>query len=372
MTMSPRNDITRTTLAVLSIGALIVASLRVLQPFLAPAIWAAMIVVSTWPMLRWFEARLGGRRTLAAGVMTLLLLLLFVAPLMAAIGTIAGHTDEIVDKAKTLAVQELPPPPPWVGDLPLVGGRLKPMWEQAAAAGATGLIASLAPYASDIARWFVAQAGSVGFVFVQFLLTALLAAVMYAGGEAAEAGLRRFAARLAGAQGDKVVTLAGQAIRGVALGVGVTAVVQAVLGGVGLAIAGVPFVGLLTAVMLLLGIAQIGCWPVLLAATGWLFWRGDTGWGSFALVWSVVVMSMDNVLRPLLIKRGADLPLLLIFAGVIGGLLAFGLVGLFVGPVVLAVAYTLLDDWTRAAPPQDLGAAGSKDAQALGHERASA
>jgi predicted PurR-regulated permease PerM len=355
----------------LFIGALIVASFWVLRPFLAPAIWATMIVVSTWPMLRWFELRLGRRRALATAVMTLLLLLLFVVPLMGAIGTIVGHADQIVDRAKALTTHELPPPPPWLGELPLVGERLKPIWEHAVASGAKGLIAHLAPYADDIAKWFVAQAGSVGFVFVQFLLTALLAAVMYAGGETAVAALRRFARRLAGEQGDKALTLAGQSIRGVALGVGVTAVVQAVLGGIGLAIAGVPFVGLLTAVMLLLGIAQIGCWPVLLAATGWLFWRGETGWGSFALVWSIVVMTMDNVLRPVLIKRGADLPLLLIFAGVVGGLLSFGLVGLFVGPVVLAVAYTLLDDWTRAGPSPEAAAPGDEAAQAVQHERES-
>jgi predicted PurR-regulated permease PerM len=363
MNHPPRNDVPRITLAVLFIGALIIATFWVLQPFLAPAIWATMIVVTTWPMLRWFESRLWGRRALATTVMTLLLLLLFVLPLMAAIGTVIGHADAIVEMAKALTNQPLPPPPPWLEDLPLVGERLKPLWEQAVAAGAKGLLAHLAPYADDIAKWLVAQAGSAGFVFVQFLLTALLAAVMYAGGETAVTALRRFANRLAGTQGDKSLTLAGQAIRGVALGVGVTAVVQAVLGGIGLAIAGVPFVALLTAVMLLLGIAQIGCGPVLLAATGWLFWRGETGWGTFALVWSVAVMTMDNVLRPLLIKRGADLPLLLIFAGVIGGLLSFGLVGLFVGPVVLAVAYTLLDDWTRAAPSPEAAGPGEEAAR---------
>lgn len=363
MTPVPRNDIPRITLAVLFIGALIVASFWVLRPFLAPAIWATMIVVSTWPMLRWFEATLGQRRALAAAVMTLLLLLLFVVPLMLAIATIVGHADGVVAMAKALATQELPPPPPWLGELPLVGERLKPMWEQAMTVGAKGLIAHLAPYANDIAKWFVAQAGSAGFIFVQFLLTALLSALMYAGGESVVAALRRFARRLAGEQGNQALTLAGQAIRGVALGVGVTAVVQAVLGGIGLAIAGVPFVGLLTAVMLLLGIAQIGCGPVLLAATGWLFWRGEAGWGTFALVWSAAVMTMDNVLRPVLIKRGADLPLLLILAGVVGGLLAFGLVGLFVGPVVLAVAYTLLDDWTRALPSPDAAAQGDEAAR---------
>ena len=118
-----------------------------------------------------------------------------------------------------------------------------------------------------------------------------------------------------------------------------------------------PFAGLLTAVMLLLCIAQLGPGLVLFPAVAWVYWSGETGWGTFLLVWSSVVVTMDNFLRPVLIKRGADLPLLLIFAGVIGGLLAFGLIGIFVGPVVLAVAYTLLDAWISMgeAPAQDNG-----------------
>jgi predicted PurR-regulated permease PerM len=141
------------------------------------------------------------------------------------------------------------------------------------------------------------------------------------------------------------VRLAGQAIRGVALGVVVTAVVQSALGGIGLAIAGVPFAAVLTAVMFMLALAQIGPAPVLLGALAWLWWQDSTGWFIALLIWSIAVGSLDNVLRPILIKRGADLPLLLIFAGVIGGLFGFGLLGLFVGPVLLAVAYTLLDAW---------------------------
>ena len=166
--------------------------------------------------------------------------------------------------------------------------------------------------------------------------------------------VRRFGRRLAGVQGDNAVILAGQAIRGVALGVGVTAVLQAGLGGIGLGIAGVPFAGLLTAVMLLLCIAQLGPGLVMFPAVAWLYWSGESGWGTFLLIWSSVVVTMDNFVRPVLIKRGADLPLLLIFAGVIGGLLAFGLIGIFVGPVVLAVAYTLVGEWVKlgeAEPP---------------------
>ena len=166
--------------------------------------------------------------------------------------------------------------------------------------------------------------------------------------------MRRFGRRLAGDRGDHVVRLAGQAIRGVALGVVVTALVQSVLGGVGLAIAGVPFAAVLTVIMFMLALAQIGPAPVLLGALAWLWWQGHTSWFVAFLIWAVIVGSLDNILRPILIRKGADLPLLLIFAGVIGGLFAFGLLGLFVGPVLLAVAYTLLDSWVSEIPDAEV------------------
>jgi predicted PurR-regulated permease PerM len=183
----------------------------------------------------------------------------------------------------------------------------------------------------------------------------VISAILYMTGERAARWVRRFGLRLAGERGDQVVRLAGQAIRGVAMGVVVTAFVQSVLGGIGLAIAGVPFAAVLTAVMFMLALAQIGAVPVLLGALVWLWWQSETTWFFVLLVWTIIVGSLDNVLRPILIKRGADLPLLLIFAGVIGGLVAFGLLGLFVGPVILAVAYTLLDAWvSEAVDPQSV------------------
>ena len=182
---------------------------------------------------------------------------------------------------------------------------------------------------------------------LEFLLTVLIATLMYASGESVADWLLRFGRRLAGDRGTEAVRLAGQAIRGVALGVVVTALVQSGLGGIGLAISGMPFAAVLTAVMFVLCLAQIGAGPVLIASIVWLYWQGDTFWGTVLLIWSIPVMTLDNVLRPILIKRGANLPLVLVFAGVIGGLISFGLVGIFVGPVVLAVAYTLLDKWVR-------------------------
>jgi predicted PurR-regulated permease PerM len=134
----------------------------------------------------------------------------------------------------------------------------------------------------------------------------------------------------------------------VALGVVVTAIVQAALAGIGLAVVGVPFASILTALIFILAVAQIGAAPVLILATIWVYSTSGAVWGTAFLAWSIVCTTLDNVLRPVLIRRGADLPLLLIFAGVIGGLISFGVIGLFIGPVVLAVAYTLLVDWVSA------------------------
>jgi predicted PurR-regulated permease PerM len=145
----------------------------------------------------------------------------------------------------------------------------------------------------------------------------------------------------------KTVRLAAQAVRGVALGVIVTALVQSLLAGLGLWISGVPRPGLLLAVAFVLGVAQLGPLLVLLPAVIWLYWSGSIGWAIALLVWTVLVTPLDNFLRPVLIRRGVDLPLLLIIAGVIGGLVGFGVVGLFVGPVILAVTSTLLESWVR-------------------------
>ena len=341
----PRSELARNTLGVLFIAGLILASFWVLRPFIGATIWSTMIVVATWPVMRRLEARFGQRRAPAVLVMTLALLMLFVVPVTLAIVTVVDNVDTIVEAVRRLSGMRITTPPDWLVNLPLVGPKILQFWQQTVAAGSEGLLARLLPYAGDATKWFVSQVGSVGALLLQALLVVGLAALMYAQGEVAARMLLRVGRRLAGDSGEAVVVLAGQAIRGVALGVGVTAVVQSVCGGIGLAITGVPHAALLTVVMFMLCIAQLGPVLVLLPAVGWLFWSGDTVWGSVLAVIMLVVGTMDNVLRPMLIKMGADLPLLLIFSGVIGGLLAFGLVGIFIGPVVLAVAYTLMQAW---------------------------
>jgi predicted PurR-regulated permease PerM len=348
-----QRDITRGVLAVVFLVALIGFSIWILRPFLGAIVWAATIVVATWPLMIFVQTWLWGKRSLAVTVMTLLLLCVLVVPLTFAIGTIVSNVDEILVWAKSLASFRTPSAPEWLAELPVVGAKAVELWERVAAVGIQEVTVRAAPYAGGFIKWFVGQVGNVGVLLVEFLLTVILAAAMYANGELATQRLVRFGRRLAGSGGEIAIHLAGQTIRGVALGVVVTALAQTVFGGVGLVIAGVPFAGILTAAMLLLSIAQIGVVPVLGCSVAWLYWTGDSVWATFLLVWTVVAGTMDNFLRPILIKRGANLPLLLVFAGVVGGLLAFGMIGIFVGPVVLAVANTLLAAWIDAEPREN-------------------
>lgn len=350
--VSLAQDVTRTTLAVLFIGILITASFWVLRPFLAAFLWATMIVIATWPVLLSLQKHLWDKRGFAVAIMTLLLLLIFIVPFSLAIATIVGKADEIAGWARSLATFTLPPPPEWLDTIPFFGPKLSDQWQQLAALHARELSTHLAPYAGKLVRWFVDHAGSVGMMILQFLLTVIITSILYANGEAAAAGVKSFARRLAGDKGEEVAVLAGKAARGVALGVVVTAIIQSALGGIGLAITGVPAASILTAVMFILCVAQLGPALVLIPAVIWLFYKSGTMWGTALLIWSVPVLLLDNFLRPVLIKKGADLPLLLIFAGVIGGLLAMGIIGLFVGPVVLAVTYTLLKAWVSGDPSE--------------------
>lgn len=341
-----KRDLAKITLGILFMGMLIISSLWVLRPFLPALIWGTMITIATWPVLRLVQRLLWGKRALAVLVMTSALLLLFVIPLSMALATMAEKVPLLLEWASTMS-HSTPPELLWLSQIPLVGDSLLELWRQILSSGGQVLFAKLSPYMGQTAKWLASQAGNLGMLVIHFLLTVAVCGLLYHSGEKAACEIRRFAHRLAGERGDNATVLASQAIRAVALGVVVTALVQATVAGVGLLIAGIPYVMVLVVLMFVLIIAQIGPFPVLLTCIGYLYWSGDNTWGTVLLVWSLFAGSMDNFLRPYLIKQGADLPLILILVGVIGGLLAFGIIGLFIGPVVLAVAYTLLDAWIQ-------------------------
>ena len=305
---------------------------------------------SPWPTRKRFEPT--GRMTRRpcvdrGGEVSLALLAVIVVPAVIAVIAIVQNVGAIRTFLANLPTHKIPLPPDWVARIPAVGERASATWAQVSAGGLPGLATKFEPYMKSVATWTAGEFESVGAFLAQFLLTVAITAIMYAGGEKTVAGLQAFLRRLAGQAGVSALDLAGGAIRGVAMGVVGTAIVQTVFGAVGLAIVGVPFIAVLTLIMLVLCVAQIGTAPVLVLATIWTFKTHGVGWGIFMAAWTVIDSMLNNVIRPMLIKKGADLPLLLIMAGVLGGLLTFGMIGLFAGPVLLAVSYTLLEAWVK-------------------------
>ncbi|HTO69119.1 MAG TPA: AI-2E family transporter YdiK [Myxococcota bacterium] len=344
-----RGNLARTTLQLAALFGLVLTAVWILRPFLLAGVWAAMIAIATFPVLLRAQRLLLGRRALAVAALTLALLLVLVVPLYLGVSAIVENVDEIGSFSRSLSTWNIPQPPEWLDGIPLVGAKAADEWRDLAAEGPEALAARVTPYTRDLARVFVDEVGNVGALLLNFLLTVIFCAIFWANGETAADAGERFARRLAGEQGQKAARLAAQAVRAVALGVVLTAVLQTFLVGLGLSVVGVPFAAIFTALSFILAVAQIGPAPILIGAIIWVYSTHGSVWGTGFLLWALLCMTIDNFVRPVLIKRGADLPLLLIFGGVIGGLVAFGVVGLFIGPVVLAVGYMLLQDWLDEA-----------------------
>jgi predicted PurR-regulated permease PerM len=338
-------------LGALCILALILSTVWILLPFLSAFVWAATIVITTWPLLLKTQARLGQSRAFATAVLTLGLLLVVLIPVSLSIAVLIGNMNTIVTRIEAVSNLTVPPPPAWVASIPVRGPELASEWQKLSEQGPSALSGKLAPNAGRILAWFAGRIGGIGAMILQVLLTMIISAVLYANGDTAARGTRRFAHRLAGPKGERAVILAAGTIRAVARGIIVTALIQSLIAGVGFVLASVPAAGLLTAIAFVCCLAQIGPFLVMLPVLVWKFYTGDSGSGVVLLIFTVIATGIDNFIRPVLIRAGAaGLPLLLIIAGVIGGLISFGVMGLFIGPVILAVTWVLLRDWVESPP----------------------
>jgi predicted PurR-regulated permease PerM len=345
--MEAPRDLTRTTLAVLFVSALIVTTIWIVRPFLTSFLWATMIVIATWPVLLKLQAWLWGRRGLATAAMVVVLLLVLVIPLGLSVGALVRNMDGIIAWVNSVRGQTLPPLPGWVVGVPVAGAKLSAAWQRVTS---EGVAAQVVPYADRILAYLASTVGGVGMMILQFLLTVIISAVLYANGEAAGKGVLSFAYRLAGPSGEKAARLAGNSVRGVAVGVVVTAITQTLIAVLGLVIASIPGTPLIAAAILVFCLAQLGPMLVMIPVLAWAFYARSTLVAVVLLAITLVAGTIDNVLRPLLIRKGADLPLVLILVGVIGGMVGLGIMGIFVGPVILAVSYTLLQEWVTTGP----------------------
>ena len=342
-------DLPRSVLEVLFILGLAAGCLWILRPFLTALVGAATIAISTWPMLTGLQRRLGGHRWLSISVVMAVLAIAILAPVYFAAVAAVQSAGALSAWVHDLPHRELPALPGWLAGAPLVGSRLEQAWGDLAKGGAEGIKARLADHTGEILRWLMGRLGNLAGMLVQLLLTLGITGLLYARGESVAAVLLRFARRLAGVPGEQAARLAALATRGVGLGVVLTPLLQSIVAGAGMVVAGAPHVGLFSLAVLLSCLAQAGPIPAMLIPVVWLYARGAALPALGLLAWAIVVHICGPVVRPLLIKRGVDLPIVLIISGVIGGVTAFGVVGLFIGPVLLAVASALLEGWMAEA-----------------------
>ena len=348
MTESSRDQLltTRTLEATLRIAALLLLvawCLQILRPFLLPIVWGGIIALALYPAYLRLHALLGGRDLLASLLVTLLLLVLLILPMVLLGETLVDTSLELARRMREGNLG-LPPPPDNVADWPLIGAPLFDFWSLASS-NVQAALGSLVPYLKPAAGWLVSAGTGAGIGLLQSFAAILIAGVMLARADLGTEIGQALVDKLAGTRGRELVALVKQTVRSVATGILGVAIIQAVLAGLGMLVAGVPGAGLWTLVTLLLCVIQLGPVLVLIPAVIYLFSFGEPYTAVAFLVWSILVTLSDNLLKPLLMGRGVKAPIVVLFAGAIGGLMTMGIVGLFVGAVVLVIGYTLLMAW---------------------------
>lgn len=330
---------------VVLVAILVVWCFQILRPFIAPVVWAAIIAVAVHPAHLRLTAWLGGRAKTSAVLLTLLGLLLLVLP----IGLFAGSMVESAQALKArIDAQPLvvPPPPASVADWPLVGQPLYDLW-RGAADNLAETLEKFAPQLKAVGGWLLSAATGAGAAVAQFLISLLVAGFFLASATGSVATIGAVTKRLAGAEGQRYLALAARTVRSVAVGILGVAVIQASLLGIGFVAVGLPHAGIWIVLCLGLGILQLPTMIVVLPAIIYVFSVEPTFTAIVFTVWSLLAGLVDNVLKPLLLGRGAAVPMLVIFLGAIGGFLLSGFVGLFVGAIVLSLGYDLLQIWVR-------------------------
>ena len=336
---------------ILGIGALLLLALGcaiVLWPFLSSLLWAAVICFSTWPIYTWCERTVGGRRGLAAALMTSSVALVLVAPFAIMVATLADSLSSLVTTATSLLEHGPPAPPHWVVGLPVVGESLAAYWQRLAhnAPAFVIEIKKLIGPATDVA---VAGGAVLGIGLLELVLSVFIAFFFYRHGRQMAAYVRESAERFAGPRARHLLGVVGATVQGVVYGLIGTALAQALLAGIGFWIAGVPQAPLLGFLTFALAFVPAGPPLVWGAVAVWIFVQGSFWWGIFVVAWGLLlVSSIDNVLRPYLLNKSNNLPLVLGLFGFLGGILAFGFIGVFLGPTLLAIGYSLFIEWHAA------------------------
>jgi predicted PurR-regulated permease PerM len=339
------DEITQLVVRLALLAFLVYWSFILVDPFIPILLWSMVLTVALYPVYDWLSAHLGDRPKLAAAIITVVILAIIVGP-VAWLGF--GLVDGLQDIASRLGAGTLalPSPPEGVKDWPVVGRRIYTLWDQASM-NLQAALREIAPHLKPLAGPVLAFAGSAGFGTLKFVAAVAISGFLFHYGPPLVVAIRKVQARLVAQRSQDFVALAGLTIRTVAQGVIGVAVLQSLLAGIGLKLASVPHAGLLAFVVLLLAVLQIGSALVLVPVIIWIWATKDFVVALPLTIYLLIVGLADNILKPLLMGRGLNTPMLVIFIGVLGGMLAHGLLGLFVGPIILAVTWELTMAWIR-------------------------
>lgn len=341
---------TERKLGLIALVLLLAGCLIVLRPFVSALLWAVVLCFSSWPVYRQLLKLLGDRRTLAALVMSLAMVLVVLLPFVIIGATLADNVKDVTVAARNWLDAGPPEPPTWLAKVPVVGPTATDYW-QAVAQDSAKLWKDLKGFLEPVSSGLLKAGIALGRGVLELALSVFIAFFLFRDGLAAGERLTAAVERIGGERGKHLLDVAGKTVRGVVYGILGTALVQAVMAGIGFVIAGVPGAALLALLTFFLSVVPVGPPLVWIPAALWLFNRGSTGWGVFMLVWGFGVSSVDNFVKPWLISQGSNLPFLLIFFGVLGGAVAFGFIGVFLGPTLLAVGFRLVKEWP--AMPSD-------------------
>ncbi|MEY9360796.1 putative PurR-regulated permease PerM [Bradyrhizobium yuanmingense] len=337
-------DIVQLVIRLGLLGLLIFWTFLVIRPFVPILSWSAVLAVAFHPVFAWLAQRLGGRPRIASAVLTLITLGIVIGPAAwLGLSAVEGIRDLAAQIGSgDLALQAAPEQ---IRSWPLIGPQLYAIWNEAYT-NIRAALRDVAPYLKPLAGVMLSFAGDTGIGMLQFLLSVIVAGFLLPHGAQLVAALRGFLLRVVPGRSEHFLELAGATIRAVAQGIIGVAILQALLAGIGFKLAEIPSAGLLAVVVLLLSIVQIGAGPVLFPVLVWIWVDKDVTVALLLTVYLVVVGLLDNVLKPLLMGRGLTTPTLVILIGVIGGTLAHGIIGLFIGPIILSVAWELATAWT--------------------------
>jgi predicted PurR-regulated permease PerM len=349
---SDRNEFVRNAIeAAIKIGVVLIIVLwcfQIVRPFIGIVVWGIIIAVAIFPMARKIAGLMGGRRKSAAALVTLLMLLVLAAPAVELTAIVVDNVNSLSGKMDE-GVLQIPLPPEGVASWPLIGEPVAEFWALAAT-NLTDALKIIEPQLKAVGAWLLGTLAGMGLGLLQFIAAIIIAGVFMAQAEASGRFARALGRRLAGDRGEELTALAESTVRGVARGVIGVAFIQSALAGIGLVVADIPGAGIWALLCLLLAIIQLGVAPVMIGAIIYMFATANTMPAVIFTVYAIVVSGIDNVLKPLLMGRGLDVPMPVILVGTIGGMLLSGVVGLFIGAVILALGYKLFTAWVFETP----------------------